>query len=121
MATRPAFDLNDRLIDFAVAVTNIVRRFPADQLGSHISGQLIRSATAPAAHHSEAQSAESKRDFIHKMRMGLKELKEARTWLHIAARTKPSPVKLDDLSNECEQLVAIHAKSIPNRLPATNY
>ena len=100
MATRPAFDLNDRLIDFAVAVTGIVRRFPTDQLGSHISRQLIRSATAPAAHHSEAQGAESKRDFIHKMKMSLKELKETRTWLHIAARTKLSPVQLDNLLNE---------------------
>jgi four helix bundle protein len=74
MEERP-FDIADRLLDFAVAVGKIAKSFPNDRLGSHVCSQLIRSGTAPAANYAEAQAAESRRDFIHKMKLSLKELR----------------------------------------------
>jgi four helix bundle protein len=85
MTKRP-FNLGERLLDFAVTIGQIVRVLPSDRLGSHVANQLIRSGTAPAASHAEAQSAESQRDFIHKLKIGLKELRETLFWLRLAAR-----------------------------------
>ena len=61
-------DLEDRLVDFAVRTINVVEALPTSQAGNHIAGQLIRSGTAPAPNYGEAQSAESRMDFIHKMK-----------------------------------------------------
>ncbi len=70
------FDLQERLIGFAVRVINVVEALPGDRIGNHIGGQLLRSGTSPAANYGEAQSAESRRDFLHKMKVALKELRE---------------------------------------------
>ncbi len=109
---RAEFDLNDRLLDFATAVAGLVKYITGDQLGHHVAGQLIRSGTAPAAHHSEAQSAESRRDFIHKMKMALKELRETRTWLRFAARMKLTQDPIDAVLDECNQLISIFVVSL---------
>ena len=75
------FDLEERLIEFAVRVIRTAESLPKTKTGNHISGQLIRSGTSPAPNYGEAQSAESRADFVHKMRLGLKELRETRIWL----------------------------------------
>ena len=72
---KPA-ELEDRLIDFAVRIINVVEALPSSKAGNHVAGQLIRSGTAPAPNYGEAQSAESRKDFIHKMKIALKELRE---------------------------------------------
>ena len=74
------FDLEDRLIDFAVHIIRTAESLPKTKVGNHIAGQLIRSGTSPAPNYGEAQSAESRSDFIHKMKVALKELRETRIW-----------------------------------------
>ena len=85
------FDLNDRLLDFATTIAEIVKRIPNDRMGHHVANQLVRCGTAPAAHHSEAQSAESRKDFIHKVKIALKELRETLVWLKIIERKPLCP------------------------------
>ena len=77
------FDLEDRLIDFALLVDEIIEKLPNTKLGNHIAGQLTRSSTSPALNYGEAQSAESTKDFVHKLKIILKELRETRVCLKI--------------------------------------
>jgi len=88
MKERKVFDLEDRLIDFAVRVITVAGSLPTNKVGNHISGQLIRSGTSPAPNYGEAQSAESRADFIHKMKVALKELRETRVWLLMIKKAK---------------------------------
>ena len=107
------FDLEGRLIDFSLGVIDIVESLPNSRVGSHIANQLVRSGTSPAANYGEALSAESRNDFIHKMRVSLKELRETRIWLLIIQRKgliKPEAA-LRVLKENCE-LIAIFAASI---------
>ena len=92
----------------------IAESLPKTKIGIHISGQLVRSGTSPAPNYGEAQSAESRADFIHKMKVCLKELRETRAWLLIIARAKLiKPVsKLDPDINENNELISIFVKSI---------
>ena len=76
------YDLEERLIQFALLIIDIVEKLPNTRAGNHIAGQLIRSGTSPAFNYGEAQVAESRDDFIHKMKICLKELKET----HIAVQ-----------------------------------
>lgn len=108
------YDLEDRLIDFAVAMIDIVEALPSTRAGNHIAKQLVRSGTSPAPNYGEAQSAESRKDFVHKMKIALKELREARVWLCIILRKsfiQPSEQVELGLS-ECEELIRIFAKSV---------
>jgi four helix bundle protein len=106
-------DIEERLIDFAVRVVNVSANMPGTQAGNHIAGQLLRSGTAPAAHYAEARGAESTRDFIHKLRICLKELNETRVWLKIATRSElvPEP-SLREISRESDELCRIINASI---------
>jgi four helix bundle protein len=108
------YDLEDRLIDFAVAMIDIVEALPGTRAGNHIAGQLIRSGTSPAPNYGEAQSAESRKDFIHKMKISLKELRETRVWLRIIFKKSfIRPVTQVELGlSECQELILIFAKSI---------
>ena len=72
------FDLEDRLIDFAVRIIQIAESLPNTKVGNHIAGQLIRCGTSPAPNYGEAQDAESRSDFLHKMKASLKELRETK-------------------------------------------
>ena len=108
------FDLEDRLIDFAVRIIRIAEALPKTKIGNHIAGQIIRSGTSPAPNYGEAQSAESRSDFIHKMKLSLKELRETRVWLLMIIRAnliKPTS-KLEPLIDENNQLISIFVKSI---------
>lgn len=77
-------ELEERLIGFAVRVVQTVTALPKNEAGRHVADQLLRSGTAPAAHFAEARGAESRKDFVHKLRLALKELNESRIWLKIA-------------------------------------
>lgn len=79
-------ELEDRLIDFAVLVITVVEALPNTKAGNHVAGQLVRSGTSPAPNYAEARSAESRKDFIHKMKISLKELRESMVWLKVIAR-----------------------------------
>jgi len=108
------FDLEDRFIDFAIRISKVIDEIDNSRLGNHIAGQLIRSGSSPALNYGEAQSAESRKDFIHKLKIVLKELKESRTCLKIIER-RPlilNTKKLTSIMKENEELIAIIFKSI---------
>jgi four helix bundle protein len=108
------YDLEMRLIDFAERIIRIAEALPKSRAGNHIAGQLIRSGTSPAPNYGEAQSAESYSDFIHKMKVCLKELRETRIWLLMIIRASlinPAS-KLDSLIDENNQLISIFVTSI---------
>ena len=106
-------DIEKRLIDFAVRVLKLCSHLPTTQAGRHISGQLLRSGTAPAAHYAEARGAESTKDFIHKLKICLKELNESRVWLKIVTRSEMLPEsQLRDITDENDQLCRIINASI---------
>jgi four helix bundle protein len=108
------FDLEKRLIDFSVSIIDIVESLPNTRVGNHIGSQVVRSGTSPAANYGEAQSAESRSDFIHKMRVSLKELRETRIWLLIIQRKgliKAAGMVSQVLNENCE-LIAIFAASV---------
>jgi len=107
-------NLEERLIDFAVRIIRVAESLPKTKAGNHISGQLIRCGTSPAPNYGEAQDAESRADFIHKMKLSLKELRETRVWLLIIAKSnllKPSS-KLEPLIDESNQLISIFVASV---------
>lgn len=108
------YDLEDRLVKYAVRIIRITESLPQSYAGLHLGKQLLRSGTSPAANYGEAQSAESKKDFIHKLKIGLKELKETRIWLKIIAASeliKPKD-RVSSLLMETEELIAIFFRSI---------
>jgi len=106
-------DISERLLDFAVRVGKVVDALPDTRLGRHVADQFVRCGTSPAPNYEEARAAESRRDFVHKLRVCLKELCESRMWLRFIIKAEMLPgQKLADLLDECEQLCNIIAKSI---------
>ena len=108
------FDLEERLISFSINIMDIAEQLPNTKSGLYISNQIIRSGTAPALNYAEAQGAESRNDFIHKMKICLKELRETFVALKIINQ-KPLLQKYDQvnqLTNECNELISIFVKSI---------
>ena len=108
------FDLEERLIDFAVMIIQLAEALPKTKTGNHIAGQIIRCATSPASNYGEAQAAESRNDFIHKMKISLKELRETKVWLQMILKANliKSSHKLDQLIDESNQLISIFVASI---------
>jgi four helix bundle protein len=104
-------ELENRLIDFAVAVIAVVEALPGTRAGNHVAGQLIRSGTSPAPNYGEARSAESRKDFIHKMKISLKELRETMIWLKIISRKGMVASGVDAAISECDELVSIFVSS----------
>ena len=108
------FDLHNRLIEYAVRIIKLCEVLPNSKTGKHICSQVLRSGTAPAPNHGEAQSAESRADFVHKLKIALKELRETETWLKIILKAqliKPSG-KLEPLLQETQELISILYRSI---------
>jgi len=108
------YDLEERLIDFAVRIIRTAESLPKTKVGNHIAGQLIRCGTSVAPNYGEAQSAESRPDFIHKMKIYLKELRETKVWLIMITRAnliKPA-LKLEPLTKENDELISIFVTSI---------
>jgi len=105
-------ELEDRLIDFAVMVIGLVEALPNSKAGNHIAGQLVRSGTSPAPNYGEARSAESRKDFIHKMKISLKELRETVIWLKIISRKRLVDESVISAAiAECGELIAIFVAS----------
>ena len=111
---RPKYDLEDRLLKFAVQVIELTEVLPNTRAAIHIAGQLLRSGTSPYGNHGELESAESRKDFIHKLRICLKELRETRRWLRLLARLQKikAPATLPECLNEAEELIRIFVASI---------
>ncbi len=108
------YDLEERLINFSVSIINIAEMLPNTTIGSHISGQLIRCGTSPSSNYGEATSAESSKDFIHKVKIVLKELRETLVWLKIIHRKSLLIHKqnnLDAAINENNELISIFVTS----------
>ena len=108
------YDLQERLIQFAVRITEVVEALPKTRVGNHVASQLVRSGTSPASNYGEAQGAESQPDFVHKMKVALKELRETQVWLQIARRRlliKPA-TRLDAVLVECDEIIAVFYTSI---------
>ena len=107
-------DLTERTLEFAVKVFELGKTFPKTYEGRHVYKQLFRSATSVAANYNESQSAESPDDFIHKLQVTLKELKESSFWLKfiIKAKMQKDPDNILPLLNECKELILIIGKSI---------
>ena len=107
------FDLEDRLLEFSARIIRLVDALPNTRAANHLAGQLLRCATSPYGNHGEVEAAESRKDFIHKLKICLKELKETRRWLRLAVRSEMlSPAKLTAILNETEQLIKIFFSSI---------
>ena len=108
------YDLEDRFVEFAARAIDVVESLPQSRAGNYIAGQLTRCGLAPALLYGEAQSAESRDDFIHKMKIIVKELKESRVCLKLIIRKEMiNPVsRLNSLKDECEELIKIISKSI---------
>ena len=108
------YDLGDRLVDYSCRMIDVVDALPNTRAGNYIAGQLIKSCMSPTFNYGEVQGAESGNDFVHKMGVVLKELKECRSALKVIRKKEMiKPVtKLDGIYKETEELVAIMAKSI---------
>ncbi len=114
METGKKFDLEDRLVAFAIKISTLVESLPTTISARNIAGQLIRSGTAPALNYGEAKGAESSNDFIHKMKIALKELRESYIALKIL-----NQINIQEQDNiigsclvECNELISIFVKSI---------
>ena len=106
-------DLARRLTGFAARIGKVVDALPDTRLGRHIAGQLVRCGTAGAPNYAEARAAESKKDFVHKMAIGLKELRESECWLDLIVCADLLPeTRLSPLLDENDELIAIFVKSI---------
>ncbi len=108
-----ANEVETRLIDFAMRVIKLADALPKTPSGRHIGAQLLRSGTSPAPNYAEARGAESNADFVHKLKIALKELNESCVWLKIICRAElMSEAKLAQLIDENEQLCRILNASI---------
>jgi len=103
------FDLQDRLIDFAVRVIRLSEALPESKAGQHVGFQILRSGTSPAPNYGEAQSAESRADCIHKLKIALKELRETEVWLKVILKAEmiQSTEKAVSLLKETDELISI--------------
>ncbi|HYR44388.1 MAG TPA: four helix bundle protein [Terriglobia bacterium] len=108
-----AVDLENRLIAFASQIVGVSTRLPRTPQGRHISNQILRSGTAVAANYGEARGAESRSDFVHKLRVVLKELNETAVWLQIIVKSSLlSPEIMSAIVAENQELCRIIAASI---------
>jgi four helix bundle protein len=103
------FDLEDRMLEFASAVIDLSKALPDTRAGNHVAGQVLRSGTSPYPNHGEAEAAESREDFIHKLKICLKELRETRRWARLIKRRAwvKDDSSLPFVLSECEELIRI--------------
>lgn len=109
-----AFDLQQRLLEYAANIIRLVETLPNTKAGNHVGGQLLRSGTSPLSNHGEAQSAESVGDFVHKMSICLKELRESLRWMKLIKLVPlvKSPAATDELLVEIDGMIRIFFASI---------
>jgi four helix bundle protein len=107
------FDLEDRLLDFSARIIRLVDALPNTRAANHVAGQLLRCGTSPYGNHGEVEAAESRRDFVHKLRICLKELKESRRWLRLLQKAGLVPErKIAAILGETEELIKIFFASV---------
>lgn len=115
-SSRPArsYDLEDRLLEFASVIIDVSEKLPNTRAGNHLAGQILRSGTSPYGNHGEAQAPESAEDFIHKMKICLKELRETRRWGRLVAKKKwlGKDDQLTFVLAEGEELIRIFKASV---------
>ena len=99
----PRYDLEERLLAFAADVIRLTRNLEQSYAGKHIAQQLLRSGTSPLANHGEGESAKSRKDFLHRLRTCLQELRESHRWLRLIERVP--------LTEERDQVVALIKES----------
>src|SRR5712675_1460282 len=108
-----ADQLEERLIDFAVRIVKLSARLPKTSAGRHIAAQILRSGTSPAPNYGEARGGESAADFVHKLRIVLKELNETSIWLRIIQRSELIKSQLlPEIIRETNELCRIFASSL---------
>ena len=106
-------ELVERLINFSARIGKVVDALPDTRMGRHIGGQLVRSGTSPAPNYEEACAAESRADFVHKLNICLKELRESRSWIRLIIKTEMlTEHRMSELLDESNQLCNIIAQSI---------
>ncbi|GAB5410044.1 MAG: four helix bundle protein [Balneolaceae bacterium] len=107
------YDLEERLIDYSLLAIKLTENLPKSYTAQHFTKQLIRSGSSPAFQYAEARGAESRKDFVHKLEIGLKELRETHVCLRMINK-KPLLIgsNIDDAISECDQLIAIITSSI---------
>lgn len=107
-------ELEDRLIDFAVLIAEIIKEMPNNKFANNLANQLVRSCTAPALNYGETQSAVSHKDFVHKMSIVLRELRESLICLVIIKRSGScsSVTVMNNAIKECNELVSIFYRSV---------
>jgi four helix bundle protein len=112
--SKQRFDLEDRLLEFASAVIDLSEKLPDTRAGSHVAGQILRSGTSPYPNHGEAEDAESRDDFIHKLKICLKELRETRRWARLLRRKgwAADQSTLVFVLSEADELIRIFYSSI---------
>ena len=108
------YDLEERLLKYSVRIIKIVEQLPNTRTGNHVAGQLLRSGTSPYPNHGEAQAAESPKDFVHKLRISLKELRETKRWLKLIQSVPLVKIRecMNDILQETEELIKIFVSSI---------
>jgi len=107
------FDLEDRLLDFSARIIRLVDALPNTRAANHVAGQLLRCGTSPYGNHGEVEAAESRLDFVHKLRICLKELKETRRWLRLLQKASLVPEKkMGAILGETEELIKIFFTSV---------
>jgi four helix bundle protein len=108
------YDLEDRLLDYGAAIIRLVETLPRNRASNHVGAQLLRSGTSPLFNHGEAQAAESPNDFVHKMKVCLKELRESERALRLV-QTVPltkDAEEIEGLLKETDELIRIFVASI---------
>ena len=110
----PKYDLEERLLEFSVRIIRVTESMKRSRAANHIADQLLRSGTSPYGNHGEAEGAESRDDFIHKLKICYKELRESRRWLRLVQQAEliAKPTLLASLITEADELVRVFASSI---------
>jgi len=107
------FDLEERLLDFSACIIRLVDALPNTRAANHVAGRLLRCGTSPYGNHGEVEAAESRRDFVHKLRICLKVLKESRRWLRLLQKAALVPErKMLAILGETEELIKIFFASV---------
>ena len=108
------YDLEERLLEYAAGVEQLTEMMPNTRAANHVGGQLLRSGTSPLFNHGEAQAAESPNDFVHKMKICLKELRESQRalWLIQQVPLIDDATRVDPLFRETDELIRIFVASI---------
>jgi len=111
--TEKAENISERLLDYGVLIVRLCTMLSDTLEGRNIGGQLFRAGTSVGANYEEARGAQSRADFVHKLQIVLKEIREAKYWLRLIQRSDIlSGKELEDAINETQQIGNIIGRSI---------